>query len=181
MQSKSSRTVPAASTYPTGMPPARTRFATPSSCSARRYPTQRHVRDQRPGDPIRHLIGSAIAWGGNPENEATYLNVTPPQNDGKTVYRLTFKDVPVDGFWSISVYNAEGYFQPNNENVYTLNNLTARKSDDGSVTVQFGGCEGRTPNCLPIVAGWNYIVRLYRPHIEVLNGTWSFPPAEPVR
>jgi hypothetical protein len=109
------------------------------------------------------------------------LNVTPPQNDGKTGYRLTVKDVPVDGFWSISVYNAQGYFQPNQENAYTLNNLTARKSDDGSVTVQFGGCDGKTPNCLPIVAGWNFIVRLYRPRAEILTGKWSFPQAEPVR
>ena len=59
-------------------------------------------------DPVRHLIGSAMAWGGNPERDATYLNVTPERNDGVTPYRLTVRDVPVDGFWSISVYNAEG-------------------------------------------------------------------------
>ncbi len=96
-------------------------------------------------DPVRHLIGTAMAWGGNPEKDAIYLNVTPAKNDGKTVYRLTVKDVPVDGFWSISVYNAEGYFEPNQENAYTLNNLTAKKGEDGSVTVQFGGCDGKTP------------------------------------
>ena len=78
-------------------------------------------------DPVRHLIGSAMAWGGNPEKDAIYLNVTPSQNDGKTVYRLTVKDVPVDGFWSISVYNANGYFQPNKESAYTLNNITAKE------------------------------------------------------
>jgi hypothetical protein len=59
-------------------------------------------------DPVRHLIGTAMLFGGNPEKEALYLNVTPDQNDGKTLYKLTVKDVPVDGFWSISVYNAEG-------------------------------------------------------------------------
>jgi hypothetical protein len=31
------------------------------------------------------------------------------------------------------------------------------------VAVQFGGCEGQQPNCLPIFPGWNYMVRLYRP------------------
>jgi hypothetical protein len=41
------------------------------------------------------------------------------------------KDVPVDGFWSISLYNAEGFFEPNNLNAYALNNITAKKSDDG--------------------------------------------------
>src|SRR6266702_3633025 len=64
-------------------------------------------------DPVRRLIGAASAWGGNPEKDATYLNVTPGRNDGTTVHKLKVKDVPVDGFWSISVYNAEGYYQPN--------------------------------------------------------------------
>ncbi|HEY7090563.1 MAG TPA: DUF1214 domain-containing protein [Tepidisphaeraceae bacterium] len=132
-------------------------------------------------DPVRHLIGTAMAWGGNPEKEATYLNVTPKQNDGKTPYRLTVKDVPVDGFWSISVYNAKGYFEPNPQNLYTLNNLTAQKSDDGSVAVQFGGDSAKASNWLPITAGWNYIVRLYRPRQEIIDGTWKFPDPQPVK
>ena len=131
-------------------------------------------------DPVRHLVGTAMAWGGNPERDAVYLNITPPQNDGKTVHRLTVEDVPVDAFWSISVYNAQGYFEKNSNNAYTLNNVTAEKNQDGSVTVQFGGCDGKSPNCLPITSGWNYIVRLYRPRAEILNGTWEFPEAQPV-
>jgi hypothetical protein len=131
-------------------------------------------------DPVRHLIGTAMGWGGNPDKEATYLNVTPKQNDGKTVYTLRVKDVPVDGFWSISVYSAKGYFEPNPQNAYTLNNLTAKNSDDGSVTVQFGGDPSRAPNFLPITPGWNYTVRLYRPRAEVLEGTWKFPEPYPV-
>jgi hypothetical protein len=131
-------------------------------------------------DPVRHLIGTALAWGGNPEKDALYLNVTPAKNDSKTIYRLTIKDVPVDGFWSISVYNAGGYFEPNPENAYSLNNLTAKKNSDGSVTVQFGGGDGKTPNCLPITPGWNYLVRLFRPRQEILDGTWKFPEAQPV-
>lgn len=126
-------------------------------------------------DPIRHLIGSATGWGGNPDKDAIYLNVTPPKNDGKTIYHLTVKDVPVDAFWSISVYNAKGYFEKNALNAYTLNNITAKKGADNAVTVQFGGCDGKIPNCLPIVPGWNYMVRLYRPRSEILNGSWTFP------
>ncbi|HET6996534.1 MAG TPA: DUF1254 domain-containing protein, partial [Chitinophagaceae bacterium] len=45
-------------------------------------------------DPIRHLVGTAAAWGGNPEKDAKYLNVVPPKNDGKTVYKLIVKEVP---------------------------------------------------------------------------------------
>lgn len=131
-------------------------------------------------DPVRFLIGSAMGWGGNPETEATYLNITPTQNDGKTVHKLTVKDVPVDGFWSISLYNAEGYFQQNDLDAYSVNNITAKRDADGSVTVQFGGCDGNVANCLPIMPGWNYMVRLYRPRPEILNGTWTFPEAQPV-
>ncbi len=47
-------------------------------------------------DPVRHLVGSAAAWGGNPDKDATYLNFTPAKNDGTTVYRLVVKDVPVE-------------------------------------------------------------------------------------
>ena len=90
------------------------------------------------------------------------------------------KNVPVNGFWSISLYNAQGYFEPNNLNAYTLNNITAKKAADGSVAIQFGGCDGQTPNCLPITKGWNYMVRLYRPRAEILKGTWGFPAAKPV-
>jgi hypothetical protein len=129
-------------------------------------------------DPIRHLIGTAVAWGGNPDRDATYLNVAPSRNDGMTVYKLTVKDVPVNGFWSISVYNAEGYYQKNEYDAYTLNNLTAKKNDDGSIAIQFGGCDGKIANCLPIVNGWNYTVRLYRPRAEILNGRWTFPQPE---
>jgi hypothetical protein len=131
-------------------------------------------------DPVRHLIVTATGWGLNPDKDAIYLNVTPSKNDGATIYKLTVNEVPVDGFWSISLYNAEGYFVPNKFNAYTLNNITAKKSDDGSITIQFGGCDGQIANCLPTMPGWNYIVRLYRPRAEILNGQWTFPQAQPV-
>jgi hypothetical protein len=132
-------------------------------------------------DPIHHLIGTAMGFGGNPEKDALYLNVTPAANDGRTVHKLTVKDVPVDAFWSISVYDAHGHFVKNDRDAYSLNDVTAAKDPDGSVTVQFGACDtGGPPNCLPIMPGWNYLVRLYRPRPEILEGRWTFPPASPV-
>lgn len=114
-------------------------------------------------DPVLHFIGSGMAWGGNPDRDALYLNRTAPNNDGQQVYRLTVKDVPVEGFWSVTIYNAQGFLAENDLKKYTLNNLTAQKADDGSVTVQFGGCEAETANCLPVPENWNWMVRLYRP------------------
>jgi hypothetical protein len=124
---------------------------------------------------VRHLIATAAGWGGNPDKDATYLSVTPEKNDGKTIYKLKVKDVPVNGFWSTSVYNAEGYFQKNEFNAYSLNNITAKKGEDGSVEIQFGGCDGKIPNCLPIMSGWNYTVRLYRPRAESSTAVGNSP------
>lgn len=131
-------------------------------------------------DPIRHLIGTATGWGGNPDKDATYLNVTPAKNDGKTIYKLDVKDVPVDAFWSVSVYDAQGFYEKNPYDAYTINNITAKKADDGSVAIQFGGCDGKIANCLPVVEGWNYTVRLYRPRQAILDGSWQFPEPQPV-
>ena len=131
-------------------------------------------------DPVRHLIGTALGWGGNPDKDAFYLNVTPPNNDGTTVYKLDVKDVPVDGFWSVSLYNAEGYYEKNEYNAYSINNITAEKGENGAIAIQFGGCDGKVPNCLPIMKGWNYTVRLYRPREDILNGSWKFPEPLPL-
>ncbi|MFC5695929.1 DUF1254 domain-containing protein [Pseudomonas sp. GCM10022186] len=130
-------------------------------------------------DPIRHLIGSAMAWGGNPEKDAYYQVVTPPHNDGKTTYRLDLADVPVSGFWSVSVYNEAGKFQQNALEAYSLNSLTAKKGEDGSVSLRFGGCTAQSPNCLPTMPGWNYMVRFYLPGEAILKGTWKLPEARP--
>jgi hypothetical protein len=51
-------------------------------------------------DPVQHLIGTAAGWGGNPPSAALDAGDEPERHDGTTVYRLTVKDVPVDGFWS---------------------------------------------------------------------------------
>jgi hypothetical protein len=65
--------------------------------------------------------------------------------------------------------------------LYSLNNLTARANADGSYTIQFGGNPKEASNYLPIMPGWNYTVRLYRPRKEILDGSWTFPPAEPAK
>lgn len=131
-------------------------------------------------DPIQHLLGTAAGWGGNPRTAAMYAGAAPKLNDGKTTYTLTVKDVPVDGFWSVSVYNKAGFFEKNAKNAYTLNNVTAKPNADGSVTIHFGGDEN-APNYLPITPGWNYLFRMYRPRKEILDGAWKVPDAQPAK
>jgi hypothetical protein len=84
-------------------------------------------------EPTRHLIGTAIGWGGLPESEAYYYFENEPREVGS--FNLTFRDVPVDGFWSITVYNRDGYYEDNPYDSYNVNSVTAMRNDDGSVTV----------------------------------------------
>ncbi|MGO4833513.1 DUF1214 domain-containing protein, partial [Rhizobiaceae sp. 2RAB30] len=82
-------------------------------------------------------------------------------------------------FWSVSVYDAQGYYEKNPQNAYSLNSVTAKKEADGTVAIRFGGCDGDVANCLPITKGWSYTVRLYRPRAEILDGSWKFPEPKP--
>jgi hypothetical protein len=129
-------------------------------------------------DKVRHLLGTAYGWGGLPEHEATYLNVEPNLPMG--AYQLTVKDVPVDAFWSISVYNKDGFFDENEYDAYSVNNISGTPNKDGSFTIHFGG-DSESVNYLPIMEGWNYIVRLYQPRKEILDGTWTFPAVQEVK
>ncbi|WP_027503226.1 DUF1214 domain-containing protein [Rhodococcus sp. UNC363MFTsu5.1] len=128
-------------------------------------------------DQVRHLLGTAAGWGGLPSDEASYIGVVPAPTDGNQ--EITLRDVPVDGFWSVSVYNAQGFFEKNPRNAYSVNNITAAPNADGSVTVRFGDFPVGTPNAIPTPAGWNFIVRLYRPRTAVLDGTWQLPKLIP--
>jgi hypothetical protein len=128
-------------------------------------------------DPVYWMLGAALGWGGLPADAATYVNVVPEKNDGKTPYTLTVKEVPVDAFWSVTLYDDKGWMPVNQYNAYSFNNVTAKKDQGGSIVIHFGG-DPKADNYLPIVPGWNYIVRLYRPKKEILNGSWTFPNAE---
>lgn len=127
-------------------------------------------------DPIMHLLGTASGWGGLPEYEATYISV----NEGLPVgeYRLALRDVPIDAFWSVSLYNEAGYFEENALGVNSINSLTAVRDADGGVTIRFGVELDGAPNALPIMPGWNYVLRLYRPRPAVLDGSWITPGPE---
>lgn len=132
-------------------------------------------------DPIAYIVGSADTWGGwKPEN-AVYQNYIPGKNNGETPYMLTLKDVPSgkEAFWSISVYNKDGYFQKNKYDKYVINSRKAKVDKDGAITIHFGG-DSSQPNFLPIMDGWNYMLRIYLPQTSYFDGSWKFPEAKPV-
>ncbi len=130
--------------------------------------------------PVDYLVGAAAGWGGLPQSAASYIIDSVAQNDGETPHAVTVKDVPVDAFWSITVYNADGYLEANDRGVNSYNNFSAQPNEDGSYTIHFGGCGDERVNCIPITPGWNYAIRMYQPRAEILDGSWVFPAPQPI-
>ena len=131
-------------------------------------------------DPLQHLVSAAVGWGGLPEKNAFYEIEVAEKNDG-TPHTITVKDVPVDAFWSITVYNAKGYIEENDRGAYSYNNVTAAANKDGSITINFGACDDGRINCLPVTKGWNYAVRMYEPRQQILDRSWKFPDVVPTK
>jgi hypothetical protein len=130
--------------------------------------------------PVDFLVGAAAGWAGLPSKASFYVIDSVDANNGNTPYVVTVKDVPVGEFWSITVYNKDGFLEPNDLNRNSYNNVTAKKNDDGSITIHFGG-DPKSVNYLPITPGWNYVIRMYEPRQEILDGSWKFPSIEPVK
>lgn len=130
-------------------------------------------------DPVDHLVGAMAGWAGQPAATASALIDSVEENDGTVPYSVTVRDVPVDAFWSVTVYNADGYLEPNDLGRNSYNNFSATADVDGEITLNFGGCEDGRINCIPVVPGWNYTVRLYQPRAEILDGSWTFPELVP--
>jgi hypothetical protein len=141
--------------------------------------TDRMFGDEAEVDPVQHLIGTSAGWAGNRKEDAIYINGQVAANDGTTPHVLSVRDVPVDAFWSIIVYNAKGFYEAP-ENAISVNSVTAARDADGGFTVHFGG-DPQARNYLRIMPGWSYVVRLYRPRPELISGAWTFPPAVPAK
>ena len=131
-------------------------------------------------DPVSHLIVTAVGWGLLPEAEAAYFQGRPMPGHEDTPHELILNDVPVDAFWSVTMYNARGFMVENELGVNALNNVNATQSEDGSYRIQLGGCEADTVNCIPTPEGWNYSLRAYQPGEAITSGEWQPPAPQPI-
>lgn len=142
--------------------------------------TQRMGKTWNDVNPIQHMVGAASSWGLLPPTTARYSIFYPQKNDGEHSYTLTFDAPDINyqdgGFWSITLYNQNGYIEPNDIGTFSFNSNSAVANDDGSYTINFGG-DKKAKNFLPIkgMKGWNYSMRLYLPGKSILTNGFSFP------
>ncbi len=130
-------------------------------------------------DPIYFLVGTAGGFGGLPSKNAMYFNFNPPKQN--TDYKVSFTEMPVRGFWSITVYDKDGFMFTSKFGETNINSASAKKSKDGNYTVFFGNCEKNKTNCLATEEGWNGILRLYEPEAELFESTASIPRLEEIK
>jgi hypothetical protein len=110
--------------------------------------------------------------------------------DGSKTYAITFaagEEPPVNGFWSMTLYNKEHFFHPNDLGRYSLGtkNQTLQRNQDGSLTLYAGATspgEDRESNWLPAPEGsFSLYIRAYWGKEAILDGTWQPPEIQVVQ
>jgi len=161
---------------------------------------------QKNGEPAGrgwHRSVDSAAWGTGYRNrtasarsnifenvqEETRYYYTDDDTDGRALdgnhrYAVTFAPgelPPVNGFWSMTLYNTEHFFHENALNRYSLGtkNSTLKSGDGGSLTIYVGaGAPGPDleSNWLPAPKGpFSLYIRAYWGEAPVLDGTWVPP------
>jgi hypothetical protein len=136
---------------------------------------------------LKRAIISQFGLGANPPEDAIYpLNLGDQAGrplDGANKYTLHFDKAalpPVDAFWSVTLYDPEGYQVANPLNRFAVSSWMPFKYDpDGSLTLYFQNenpSKDKEANWLPAPKGpFNLTMRLYAPKSEVLTGKWNPP------
>jgi hypothetical protein len=137
---------------------------------------------------LKRAIVTQVGLGANLPEDAIYpLNLfddTGRPIDGANKYRLHFDrgaTPPVNAFWSITLYDSEGFQVANVLNRFAVSSyLPFQTNADGSLDLFFQNespGKDKEVNWLPAPKGaFNLTMRLYGPKSEALTGKWN-PPA----
>lgn len=130
---------------------------------------------------LEHAAATKNAWGGPVAQHSTY-DIFFYDDKGNELfgrngtYVLTTEEPEVDAFWSITVYDTEsgGYFHANADDRYHINNTTATRNEDGTITFTFKTtCEEGDLNCIEVPEGqFDLAARYYLPGEDLINGNW---------
>lgn len=137
----------------------------------------------------RTATAKSNMYTNQPEETRYFFLEVDDQNQrlsGKHNYTMTFPKgqiPPVNGFWSLTMYDPQHFFAPNALNRYsvgTKNQKNMKFNNDGSLTLyiqQESPGKDKDANWLPAPdSEFEVTVRTYWPKPEVLNGQWT-PPA----
>jgi hypothetical protein len=136
---------------------------------------------------LKHAAVAKGAWAGPVPSHSAYETIFFDENGdelmgNKGTYTVTTGEPPVDAFWSITVYDTDrgGFFHPNDDDRYHINNTGAVRNHDGTMTFTFKqDCEVSDLNCLEVPAGrFDLATRYYLPHEEIITGEWTLPKVE---
>ncbi len=137
-----------------------------------------YVTRSQPIEIINLAQGVYEGAGALPPSEAKYESIFK-DTEGNALnsgveYSLTVPaDIPVEHFWSITVYDNDGLLIPNERRTYSANSKISMPNADGSYTVDFGNCENNVLNCIPTDdSDWNMTWRYYGPKGAIADNTW---------
>jgi hypothetical protein len=137
---------------------------------------------------LKRAIVAQLGLGANLPEDAIYpLNLadeTGKPLDGANKYTLHFEKratPPVDAFWSVTLYDSEGFQVANALNRFAVSSWMPFKYNvDGSLDLYFQNespGSDKEANWLPAPKGpFNLTMRLYAPRSEALTGKWNPPP-----
>ena len=137
---------------------------------------------------LKRAILAQQGLGANVVEDAIYpLNLADESGkplDGANKYTITFEKgaaPPVNAFWSITLYDQEGFQVGNTLNRFAVSSWMPFKTNaDGSLDLYFQNespGKDKEANWLPAPkAPFNLTMRLYAPKSEALTGKWN-PPA----
>jgi hypothetical protein len=138
---------------------------------------------------LKRAIIALVGLGVNPPEDAVYPLIVadadgkPPTGDHNYILHFSKAELPpVDAFWSVTMYDAEGFPVANAINRFALGDRDALQYDaDGSLDLYVQHDDpgsDRTANWLPSPSAGTLglTMRLYAPKAAVLNGSWAPPP-----